>query len=176
MAHRLQGLAAAAAVALVTVGGASGGTSSVYGTWVGTPTFPTKHVPRSAYGTITLVAGPVWVQVASTGLTGASHDAADATSTCTTRYRFSGALSVDGWRLYEQNGQTKVIGSVAGGPPTTGVCGSTPSGAFRDAVRLRMAGTKLRVEFGITMGKLATPTKETTDFDPKYYKSGYLHH
>jgi hypothetical protein len=65
---------------------------------------------------------PVWVRVESTGLTGASHDAADAKSTCTTLYRFSSALSAGGWRLYVQQGRPKISGSVAGGPPMTLRC------------------------------------------------------
>lgn len=72
-----------------------------------------------------------------------------------------------------QEGRTKISGSVAGGPPSSGVCGESPLPTYRGAVRLRAAGTKLRVEFGAV-----NPAKKVTapnDFDA-FYKSGYLHH
>jgi hypothetical protein len=173
MANRVQRLTMIPVVALVLVAAAQGrGTALPYGTWLGTPRFPGKQEPGVVYTPIKLVAGPAWVQVESTGPTTASHDAPGAKSTCATRYRFSSTLSADGWRLYTQEGKPKLSGSVSGGPPTSGVCGSTPSGGYRDAVRLRLAGTKLRVEFGATRpaGKAVGPS----DFD-SHYKSGYLH-
>ena len=169
MLRRLWGCVGVVVVALLAVGAAQGGAgASPFGTWLGTPRFPHKS---GQYDPIKLVAGPVWVQVESTGVTGASHDAATAKSTCTTRYRFSGALSADGWLGYVQEGKPKVSGSVGGGAPSNGICGSTP-GAYRDAVRLRPAGAKLRVEFGAT-AKANGP--KPNDFDQRYYKSGYLH-
>ena len=174
MARRLQGIVGVAVAALMIVGVAYGfGAASLYGTWLGTPTFPGKRGPRYVYDPIKLVAGPVRVRVESTGLTGASHDAADAKSTCTTRYRFNSVLSADGWRLYVQEGRPKVSGSVAGGPPTSGVCGPYPLATYRGAVRLRPAGAKLRVEFGAVNPALRVIAPN--DFDA-VNKSGYLHH
>jgi hypothetical protein len=169
-----------ALIVLAVAGAAQAGRSvSLYGTWVGTPIIPgLLHGPGVFYSPITLVAGPVWVRVESTGPTTASHDAADATSTCTTRYRFNSVLSTDGWRLYVQEGQPKVTGSGAatGGPPSTGICGSTPLPSARDAVRLRPAGTKLRAEWGTV--NPAAKVVDPTLFDHHYNdaaKRGYLH-
>jgi len=161
------GLVLVALIAVVPVD--ARGAASPYGTWLGTPRY--AHQPGPA-DPIEVVVGPVWAQVESTGRTTASHDAPDATSTCTTRYRFSGGLSADGWRIYVQERKAKISGSVGGGPPAYGVCGSTPHRTYRDAVRLRPAGAKLKVEFGSV-----NPTRETDPgaFDPRYYKSGYLH-
>jgi hypothetical protein len=174
MRRRLQRSVGVAVAALVIVGVAHGFTAaSVYGTWVGTPVIPGQlHGPGVFYTPITLVAGPVWVRVESTGPTGASHDAADATSTCTTCYRFNSVLSTDGWRLYVQKGNPKITGSgaVTGGEPTTGICGGY-------AVRLRPAGTKLRAEWGYV--DPAAKVVDPKDFDHHYNqgaKSGYLHH
>ena len=97
----LRGFLGVVLIALVVVGAAqASGSASPFGTWLGTPKFPHKHDAHEVYDPIKLVAGPVWVQVESTGLTGASHDATDAKSTCTTRYRFSSPLSAAGWRIY----------------------------------------------------------------------------
>jgi hypothetical protein len=162
--------------AVVVASAAHGGVAaSVFGTWVGTPRYPGQSGPNVVYTPITLVAGPAWVRVESTGPTTASHDAADAMSTCTTRYRFSSSLSVGGWRIYTQQGAPKLSGSVSGGPPSTGVCGSGLSGAYRDAVRIRPAGAKLKIEFGIANPAKSGSDPRAADFDHKYYKSGYLH-
>jgi hypothetical protein len=174
MLLRLRGLLGIVLIALTAVGAVqASGSTSPFGTWFGTPRFPHNHEANVLYDPIKLVSSSAWVQVESTGLTGASHDAADAKSTCTTRYRFSSALSAAGWRIYVQQGKPKVSGSVSGGPPTSGICGSSPCCPYRDAVRLRPAGVKLRVEFGSV-----NPSSRKTvpqDFDPNNYKSGYLH-
>jgi hypothetical protein len=158
-----------ALIALVAVAPVqAAGTASPYGTRLGTPKYRHQQGPNDP---IKLLAGPVWVQVDSTGRTGVGHDAPSGTSTCTTRY--SSALSSDGWRIYVQQGKPKISGNIAGGPPTEGICGSSPCCASRDAVRLRVAGAKLRVEFGsVNPARKATAPQ---DFDPDSYKSGYLH-
>jgi hypothetical protein len=174
MLLRLRGFLGVVLIAMAAVGAVqASGSASPFGTWFGTPKFPHRHETHELYDPIELGSGPVWVQVESTGLTGASHDAADAKSTCTTRYRFSSPLSAAGWRIYVQQGKPKVSGSISGGPPTSGICGSSPCCPYRDAVRLRRAGMKLRVEFGSV-----NPSSRKTvpqDFDPNIFKSGYLH-
>jgi hypothetical protein len=161
------------AAALVLVAVAQARTEgSVYGTWIGTPRVAGKSGPGYRYDPVKLVVGTAHMQVDSTGPTIASHDAPSATSTCTTRYRFNSVLSRDGWRVYVQEAATKISGAVSGGQPSYGVCGASLA-AFRDAVRLRPAGTKLRVEFGGL--KASEKVLAPDDFSPAFYKRGYFH-
>ena len=102
----------------------------------------------------------------------AAHDPEGAVSTCSMRFRFSGALSSDGWRIYEEVGKPVISGSgaVGGGMPDLSECFQhDPSGLERVVLRVRPAGTKLKAQFG----------QRVREKDPEYGSgglSGYLHH
>jgi hypothetical protein len=88
------------------------------------------------------------------------------------RFRFSGALSSDGWRVYEEIGKPVISGSGAakGGMPDLSPCFRyVPDGSSRVVLRIRPAGTKLKAQFGESFGKSA-PEFGTGGL------SGYLHH
>jgi hypothetical protein len=175
MSRLFGGIAASALAASVIAGVVSGAPiASPFGTWHGVPR-DRGQGPGPGYPPITLVVGPVRAQIESTGPTTASHDSPDATSTCTTRYRYNGKLSTGGWRLYFQEGVMKVSGPGAkvGGPPSTEACGQPAVGHYRFAVRLRPAGAKLLVEFGALLD--TAKVVEPRDFDPTVYPRAYLH-
>lgn len=130
----------AAAVALCSVSAAAAATSAVpSGTWVGTAGGPlVAGLPRERLAQVTITVGAKVLSVVAVGPTGASHDSPDARARCTWRYTFEKAES--GWRRYKQ-----VAGTISGaGGLETAPCSKRPEGL----VRLRLAGAKLKVEFG----------------------------
>jgi hypothetical protein len=115
--------------------------ASPYGTWFGKvkdPDYP--EIPASDLSPGKLVVKTSSVTSSFTGLTGATHDPPNATSTCTMQFRF--VKEENGWRVYRQKGRMRLSGVVSGGAPFGGIC--APSGG---ALRLRPAGSKLKVEF-----------------------------
>lgn len=156
--------------ALAAAGSALAG--SVNGTWVGRMINPQEigNIPTSAYPTAKLTVGPATISAAFHGRTQAAHDPESATSSCTMRFRFNGALSADGWRVYEEVGKPVLTGSVSGGQPDLSGCFyHVASGQSRVVLRVRPAGAKLKAEFGERFGQQAP------EFGGGYVR-GYLNH
>ena len=147
--------------------------AGVNGTWSGRLITPQEvgNIPTSAYPTTTLVIGPASITVRVSGKTSAAHDPETAMSTCVMRFRYSSALSSDGWRLYQQFAKPVLSGSVSGGAPELSPCAYDPSGQSRVVLRVRPAGTKLKAEFGEYFFKFAHRPPE---FGPGGLR-GYLH-
>jgi hypothetical protein len=145
--------------------------AGVSGAWSGRFITPQEvgNIPSSAYPTAKVVVDASIVTAQFTGKTQAAHDPETAVSTCSMRLRFSGTLSSDGWRLYEEVGKTVVTGAVSGGPPDMSACQMhDPSGATRVVLRVRPAGSKLKAEFGLRVGQ------KTPEFGAGGLR-GYLH-
>ena len=169
----MRGLVAVVVVAAV---GAIAGSAlaGVNGTWSGRFIIPQEvgNIPSSAYPTATLVVTAASVSAEFHGKTMAAHDPENAVSTCSMRFRFSGALSSDGWRIYAEVGKPVISGSGAagGGMPDLAECFQhDPGGHSLVILRVRPAGTKLKAQFGQRFGKR----------EPEYGSgglSGYLHH
>jgi hypothetical protein len=131
----------ATAVGLFFAAAAAAGTN---GTWFGKLKDPdVPEQPLSDLSPGKLVVTATTAVIAFTGITSATHDPPDATSTCTSVYRF--AAVQDGWRVFRQKGRSKITGpgAAGGGAPVGGAC-STIGGA---ALRLRQAGAKLKVQW-----------------------------
>lgn len=146
--------------------------AGVNGTWSGRFISPEEvgNIPTSAYPTAKVVVGPASTTAQFSGRTQAAHDPETAMSTCSMRFRFSGALSSDGWRVYEQIGKVVLGGSLSGGMPDLSACQrNDPSGRSHVVVRLRPAGAKLKAEFGVRFGQKAP------EFGPGSLRA-YLHH
>jgi hypothetical protein len=141
-------LAAFVVLALTVAGSAPAG--GVNGTWSGRFITPQEvgNIPTSAYPVAKLVVGAPSITAQFSGRTQAAHDPETATSTCSMRFRFSGVLSSDGWRVYEQVGKPTLSGSVSGGMPDMSACTYDPSGVSRVVLRVRPAGSSLKAEFG----------------------------
>jgi hypothetical protein len=115
------------------------------GTWVGRISLvgeaPESMPPASAWPTTTLV---VTAEIASAtfhGLTGAAHDAENATTTCSMTFRL--AATAGGWSSYRQVGAARVT--------TAGYVAFSPCFNSRDVtlrVRAVASGAKVRAEFG----------------------------
>ena len=138
--------------ALVVVAAAFAATP--YGTWkgklldpkvTGAGVPPQERVPISAFPAATVVVNSASVQARFTGHTMAAHDAPDATSTCSMRFRFSSAA--DGWRLYQVVGRAVLVQGIAsGGMPDLSPC--SYAGPTGSAIRVRpVPGAMLKVEF-----------------------------
>lgn len=110
------------------------------GTWVGWAGGPiAAGLPQERRAFYTITVGPQVMNVVATGPTGASHDSPSAKARCTWRFRFENEQA--GWRSYKQ-----VAGTTAGaGGLETAPCNSRPE----NLVRIRPAGAKLKVEFGV---------------------------
>ena len=143
------------------------------GTWSGRFVTPQEvgNIPTSAYPITTLVVAPASITVRISGKTQATHDAETARSACVMKFRYSSALTADGWRLYQQFVKPVLSGSVSGGAPELSACGFDPSGESRVVLRVRPAGSKLKAEFGEYFFKFR---KRPPDFGPGG-KLGYLH-
>lgn len=115
------------------------------GTWSGRLIDPQEQIPSSAYarGTLAITASAATARF--TNRTLAAHDSPSATSSCSMRFRY--AKTADGWRYYvEVGGPRLTSGSTAGGMPDLSMCSySTIHGG--GALRIRPAGSKLRVEY-----------------------------
>ena len=131
-----------ACAALIAVASAAAGTN---GAWVGRLIDPGEQIPSSAYAKGTLVVGSTAATARFTNRTLAAHDSPSATSSCSMRFRFTKV--VDGWRYYvEVGGPRLTSGSRSGGMPDLSMCSySTIHGG--GAIRIRPAGSKLRVEY-----------------------------
>lgn len=135
------GTAVCVAVVLCAVVGAIGAAAAVpTGTWVGRAGGPIATAyPLADRASYTITVGAQTLNVVAVGPTGASHDSAGAKATCTWRYRFEKEAA--GWRLYKQ-----VSGTIAGaGGIETAPCSTRPE----MVARIRRAGAKLKVEFGL---------------------------
>lgn len=132
---------------LVVLGGlvlASVAAAGTNGTWFGKLKDPdVPEQPLSDLSPGKLVVTGTSAVIAFTGITSATHDPPDATSTCTSAYRFT--VVQDGWRVFRQKGRSRTTGpgAAGGGAPVGSAC--SPIGGA--ALRLRPAGTRLRVEW-----------------------------
>jgi hypothetical protein len=134
-------LALVSVAGLVFVSVAAAGTN---GTWYGKLKDPdVPEQPLSDLSPGKLVVTATTAVIAFTGITSATHDPPDATSTCTSVYRF--AVVQDGWRVFRQKGRSKITGpgAAGGGAPVGGAC--SPIGGA--ALRLHPAGAKLKVQW-----------------------------
>lgn len=162
-------LAASVVLALTVAGPVLAG--GVNGRWSGRFIIPQEvgNIPASAYPTAKLVVGPALITAQFSGKTQAAHDPETARVTCSMRYRFNGALSADGWRVYQAIGKPTLVGSVSGGMPEFSSCqGYDHSGLTRVVLRVRPAGDKLKAEFGMRVRQKAP------EFGPGGFR-GYLH-
>lgn len=111
------------------------------GKWVGRSDFVGPPSPKERRSSLTVNVTAQTLSVVAIGPTGASHDPASATGTCTSRYRF--AKEIAGWRYYEQtSGTVKGEGGIETAP-----CSTRPE----VVARLRPAGAKLKIEFGMVL-------------------------
>jgi len=164
--------ALAAFVVLALTVARPGLAGGVNGTWSGRFITPQEvgNIPTSAYPVAKLVVGATLITAQFSGRTQAAHDSETATSTCSMRFRFSGVLSSDGWRVYEQVGKPTLSGSVSGGMPDLSACAfHDPSGVSRVVLRVRPAGSTLKAEFGQRVRQRAP------EFGPGGLRA-YLHH
>lgn len=166
---------ALAGIVVVALGATAGlALAGVNGTWSGRFITPQEigNIPTSAYPITELVVGPASITVQVSGKTSAAHDPETAMSTCVMRFRFSSALSSDGWRLYQQFTKPVLSGSVSGGAPELSPCEYDPSGQSRVVLRVRPAGSRLKAEFGEYFFKFR---QRPPEFGPGGLL-GYLHH
>ena len=154
-------LVAAAVVLCALAAAAAARADGTAGTWVGKLLIPQEpEIPTSAYPSTRLVVTASAVQARFSGLTQAAHDSPTARATCSIALRFVRIEA--GWRLYRP-GRPRLVGTSTGGMPEFSPC-QTPSGGL---LRLRPAGTKLKVEF-------TTFYRASDPFAASF--RGYLHH
>lgn len=134
-------LAAALAAVASPVGSAQAGDVAPSGTWVGRSGIIGYADSPERLAQLTLTTTATGARVVATGPTGASHDATSARATCTSRFAAEGSRT--GWWYYRQRPGGTIQGE---GGLETGPCSSRPE----LVMRIRRAGAKLKVEFGIS--------------------------